>query len=164
MSSLITFRPLEKEDWDSVSEIYQEGITTENATFELRTPSWENWNSNHLKHSRIVATINQNIVGWAALSPVSSRAVYRGVAEVSVYISLAHTGQHIGSTLLEKLVHDSEENGIWTLKAGIFPENIASLVIHKKCGFREVGVHEKIGQLKGIWRDTVLLERRSSHL
>jgi len=149
------------EDWPAVEKIYRQGIATENATFETESPEWKNWNANHHAHSRLVARHEQRVLGWAALSPVSARRVYAGVAEVSIYIAEAARGKGIGKGLLSALIEQSEQNGIWTLQAGIFPENTASITLHKSCGFREVGRREKIGQLKGVWRDVILLERRS---
>lgn len=147
-------------DWEAVKEIYEEGIATGNATFQQSAPTWHEWNSTHLQHSRIVAKDN-NVLGWAALTPVSGRCVYAGVAEVSVYVSDKARGKGLGKQLLQKLVDESEANNIWTLQAGIFPENIASIKIHEACGFRILGKRERIGKMNGIWRDTVLLERRS---
>lgn len=147
-------------DWEAVKEIYEEGIATGNATFQQSAPTWDEWNSTHLQHSRIVAKDN-NVLGWAVLTPVSGRCVYAGVAEVSVYVSDKARGKGLGKQLLQKLVDESEANNIWTLQAGIFPENIASIKIHEACGFRILGKRERIGKMNGIWRDTVLLERRS---
>jgi len=154
-------RKLLDTDWPKVKLIYEKGINTGNATFQTSAPSWENWNESHLATCRIIAESNNLIIGWAALTPVSSRCVYAGVAEVSVYVDPEHSDKGIGLALLEELVHLSETEGIWTLQAGIFPENIASLRIHEKAGFRTLGIREKIGKQNGIWRDTVLLERRS---
>ncbi|WP_299124406.1 GNAT family N-acetyltransferase [uncultured Winogradskyella sp.] len=161
MSDRLIFRKLKETDWESVSKIYQEGLDTGNATFETNIPDWQEWNSAHIKECRIIAEINNTIIGWAALSPVSSRCVYGGVAEVSVYVSSKFSGQKIGTQLLKRLISKSEENGIWTLQAGIFPENKGSIIIHEKLGFRKVGYREKIGQMNGIWRNTILLEKRS---
>jgi L-amino acid N-acyltransferase YncA len=150
--------------WPAVKAIYQEGIATGNATFQTAAPEWTAWDAAHLPHSRLVALCDPEpslVVGWAALSPVSARAVYAGVAEVSVYIASGQRGRRIGEALLGTLITESERNGIWTLQAGIFPENIASLRIHARCGFRQVGYRERIGQMHGVWRDTVLVERRS---
>jgi L-amino acid N-acyltransferase YncA len=155
-------RKLLDTDWPQVQLIYEKGIKTGNATFQTSSPSWEDWNESHLASCRIVAQSNDQIIGWAALTPVSSRCVYAGVAEVSVYVDPQHSGKGIGLALLNELVHLSEAEGIWTLQAGIFPENIASLRIHEKAGFRILGVREKIGKQNGLWRDTVLLERRSA--
>jgi phosphinothricin acetyltransferase len=152
---------MREEDWESVRSIYREGIETGNATFETRVPDWEEWDNNHLQSCRLVARKEGQVVGWAALSPVSERCVYRGTAEVSVYMSPDFHGQGIGKALLQRLVEESEQHGLWTLQAGIFPENIVSIELHKACGFREVGRREKIGQMNGIWRDVVIFERRS---
>nr|WP_276901160.1 GNAT family N-acetyltransferase [Pedobacter kyonggii] len=154
-------RNLLASDWEAVKLIYEKGIGTGNATFQTSAPSWEEWDSSHLAGCRILADEVGKVVGWAALTPVSSRCVYAGVAEVSVYVDPAFSGIGIGLTLLDRLVNLSEAEGIWTLQAGIFPENIASLRIHEKAGFRILGTREKIGKQDGIWRDTVLLERRS---
>ncbi|HSQ61417.1 MAG TPA: GNAT family N-acetyltransferase [Acidobacteriota bacterium] len=148
--------------WDSVSRIYAEGIATGHATFETAPPSWESWDREHLAKPRLVARDAGETLGWAALSPVSGRCVYGGVAEVSVYVAAAARGRGVGRSLLEALVAASEAEGLWTLQAGIFPENQASLAIHRLCGFREVGRRERIGRLGGRWRDVVLLERRSA--
>lgn len=148
-------------DWDAVREIYLEGIATGNATFEIEAPSFDEWDAAHLKACRIVAREVDRIVGWAALSPVSRRAVYSGVAEVSVYVSTADHGKGIGRALLLRLIEESEQHGIWTLQAGIFPENVASTELHRRCGFREVGRRERIGKMGDVWRDVVLMERRT---
>lgn len=152
---------LKSEDWERVSKIYIEGIETGNATFETDIPSWNSWVSAHISECSIVARNGDNILGWAALSPTSKRKVYSGVAEVSVYVSENYRKKGIGLALFKKLIALSEENGIWTLQAGIFPENKASVDLHKKCGFRIVGIREKLGKMDGIWRDVVLMERRS---
>lgn len=149
-------------DWDTVRAIYQEGIATGHATFEHSVPDWGRWDAGHLPICRLVARANSKVLGWAALSPVSSRPVYAGVAEVSVYVAEQARGRGIGFQLLSALVEASEEQGIWTLQAGIFPENKASIELHKRCGFRIVGTREKIGRMNGRWRDTVMMERRSS--
>jgi L-amino acid N-acyltransferase YncA len=148
-------------DWESVRAIYLEGIATGNATFARSAPAWEDWDADHLKCCRSVAVFDGRIVGWAALSPYSRRQVYAGVAEVSIYVAAAAQGQGAGTELLAALVACSEANGIWTLQAGIFPENRASLRLHERFGFRVVGTRERIGQMDGRWRDVVLLERRS---
>lgn len=158
----ITYRKLEEKDWKQVLEIYKQGIETGDATFETNTPDWIYWNKNHIDSCRIIAEIDTKVIGWAAISAVSSRKVYAGVAEVSVYVSTKFSGKKIGSTLLEKLINESEKNGIWTLQSSIFRENIPSLKIHKKLGFRKIGYREKVGKMNETWRDTVLLERRSS--
>ncbi|MEL6558637.1 MAG: N-acetyltransferase family protein [Bacteroidota bacterium] len=160
----LSYRPITASDWKEVSAIYEQGILTGNATFESGAPSWQQWSEDHLPHSRIIGLHQGEIVGWAALSPVSGRCVYGGVAEVSVYVSDAHTGKSIGSKLLAQLVIESEQNGIWTLQAGIFPENKGSIRVHEKAGFRTIGYREKIGKMKGVWRDIVLMERRSKNV
>jgi L-amino acid N-acyltransferase YncA len=149
------------EHWPAVKTIYEQGIATGQATFQTNAPTWEEWTSSHLEHSRLVAMEDGLVIGWAALTPVSGRCVYAGVAEVSVYIAPDHRGRQIGQALLQALIDSSEQQQLWTLQAGIFPENQASVHIHEKHGFRVVGYREKIGQHYGIWRDTVLLERRS---
>lgn len=149
------------EDWPEVSRIYRQGITTGDATFETEVPDWKTWDAAHLSACRFTINLDGKIVGWAALSPVSGRCVYGGVAEVSIYIDAAHRGRGLGKLLLDILIRESEAQGIWTLQAGIFPENIASIHLHKNCGFREVGRRERIGRLNGFWRDVVLMERRS---
>ena len=151
-------------DWDAVKQIYEEGIATGNATFQESAPEWDEWDKSHLPHSRIIATEDDHVLGWAALTAVSGRCVYAGVAEVSVYISNEARGKGLGKMLLQKLIDASEANDIWTLQAGIFPENISSLKIHEHCRFRVLGVRERIGKMKGLWRDTVLLERRSEQV
>jgi L-amino acid N-acyltransferase YncA len=149
-------------DWDQVRSIYLEGIATGNATFETAAPDWETWDAAHLPEARLVARCGDSIAGFAALSPVSRRAVYRGVAEASVYVCSAHRGKGVGRALLVALIEASEKSGIWTLLAGIFPENVPSLALVKACGFRVVGRRERIGQHGGIWRDVLLMERRSA--
>ena len=153
-------------DWEAVRDIYLGGIATGQATFENDAPSWTAWNSGHLPAPRLVAVSNESasngsVAGWAALSAVSSRAAYAGVAEVSLYVADKMRGAGIGRLLLESLVKASEENGIWTLQASIFPENTASVSLHDSCGFREVGRRQRIAKMKGVWRDTLLFERRS---
>ena len=152
---------LSLEHWPQVRAIYLEGMQTGLATFETDAPSWERWDASHHRFGRLVARDGETIKGWAALSPVSSRAVYSGVAEVSVYVGERHRGEGVGRALLEALVRDSELNGIWMLQAGIFAENAASIALHSGCGFRTVGTRERIACLNGRWRDTVLMERRS---
>jgi phosphinothricin acetyltransferase len=159
--TLPELRPLVAEDWPAVRAIYEEGIATKNATFETAAPSWDTWDAKHAKAARLVAVTAEAVVGWAALSPVSDRCAYAGVAEVSVYVAAAARGQGVGLRLLRELVAQSEQQGIWSLQAGILPENAASLAIHERCGFRVVGTRERLGQLDGRWRDVVLLERRS---
>lgn len=152
---------MKTEDWPDVQRIYQEGIETGNATFETQVPEWEVWDGKTRPQPRLVARLHDRVVGWAALSSVSARAVYAGVCEVSVYVAAAARGQGVGKKLLQALIHASEELGIWMLQASIFPENQASIAIHEQCGFRIVGRREKIAQHRGRWRDTVLMERRS---
>ena len=155
---------MKKEDWELVRSIYEESITTGNATFETDVPEWEVWDRSHLKECRLVATESGRVLGWAALSPVSGRYAYRGVADVSVYVATRARSRGIGKALLLALIEVSERQGLWSLQAGIFPENTASIALHKACGFREVGRREKIGRLNGQWRDVVLLERRSRNV
>ena len=149
-------------DWDQVRSIYLEGIAGRNATFETRAPGWDKWTTLHLPFARLVARAGQIVLGWAALAPVSSRQCYAGVAEASVYVGAEHVGRGIGKALLQALIRASEQNGIWTLQAAIFPENQPSLALVRSCGFREVGRRERIARLDGVWRDVLLLERRSS--
>lgn len=158
----VDIRAMRRDDWPAVRDIYAEGIATGNATFETETPEWTKWDSTHLRDCRLVALDSRRILGWAALSPVSSRRVYSGVAEVSVYVAFASQGRGVGKMLLQALSEQSERCGIWTLQAGIFPENAPSIALHKSCGFREVGRRQKLGQRNGTWRDVLLLERRSS--
>lgn len=154
-------RALDPADYPAVRAIFEEGIATRNATFEAEAPSWEAWDADHLAEHRLVAEVERDVVGWAALSPVSSRCCYAGVAEVSVYVAARAHGRGVGRALLEEVVARAEAAGIWTVQAGIFPENVASVALHERCGFRRVGVRERIGKLDGVWRDVVLLERRS---
>jgi L-amino acid N-acyltransferase YncA len=157
----IAIRDLRPGDWSEVSRIYAEGIATRNATFETEVSSWDDWNAAHLAGHRLVAVVEGEVVGWIALVPVSRRACYRGVAEVSAYVAEEARGRGIGAALLERLIASAEAGGIWTLETGVFPENAPSLAVLKRFGFREVGVRERIAQLDGVWRDVVLLERRS---
>lgn len=157
----VELRPMTPEDWPVVRAVFEEGIATGDATFQPSAPSWKEWDDGHLPECRIVAIADGVCVGWAALSAVSTRAVYRGVAEVSVYVAEAARGQGIGHRLLLGLIEASEAAEIWTLQSGIFPENRASLVLHERCGFRKVGIRERLGRMKEVWRDVVLLERRS---
>jgi len=153
-------RDLRPEDWPQVSAIYEDGIATGNATFETAAPAWEVWDAAHPEH-RLVAELGGEVAGWAALAPVSGRPCYRGVAEESVYVAAWARGRGVGRELLEALLARADAAGIWTLEAGIFPENRASVRLHLVCGFRIVGVRERLGQLGGVWRDVLLLERRS---
>jgi len=148
-------------DWGQVRSIYLEGIAAGNSTFETEAPSWQKWDEGHLQIARLVVRDGDKVLGWAALSPVSKRSVYRGVAEVTVYVTESARGQGIGRALLKALIKESETNGIWTLQASIFPENVASIKLHLACGFREVGRRERIAMLNGVWRDTLLFERRN---
>jgi L-amino acid N-acyltransferase YncA len=150
------------QDWDAVRAIYLEGIRTGNATFEKSAPDWQTWDTGHLKWCRLVARVASEILGWAALSAVSGRCVYAGVAEVSVYVADRARGRKIGLSLLDALVTASEREGIWTLQAGIFPENVPSIELHKRAGFRIIGTREKLGCMDGRWRDVILMERRST--
>jgi L-amino acid N-acyltransferase YncA len=149
------------EDWESVLSIYLDGIATGQATFETLAPAWEDWDRAHLPFARLVARVTDEIAGWAALSAVSQRKAYAGVAEVSVYVAATSRGHGIGRALLDRLISESENSGVWTLQAVVFPENAATIALHRGCGFREVGRRERISKLNGVWRDTVLLERRS---
>ncbi|MGE5748777.1 MAG: N-acetyltransferase family protein [Gemmatimonas sp.] len=158
---MLEILPMSPSDWPDVQTIYAEGIATGEATFETSVPEWEQWDRSHLASCRLVAKSNGAAVGWAALSPVSSRKVYEGVAEVSVYVASAARGRGIGRKLLDALVQESESNGIWTLQASVFPENQASVALHRACGFRIVGKRERIARQNGVWRDTFFLERRS---
>jgi L-amino acid N-acyltransferase YncA len=149
-------------DWEQVRSIYLEGIRTGHATFETDAPTWEKWDEGHLEIARLVVREGDRVLGWAALSPTSKRKVYRGVAELTVYVAENARGAGIGRKLLEALIQESEEHGIWTLQASIFPENTASVKLHLRSGFREVGRRERIAMLNGVWRDTLLFERRST--
>jgi phosphinothricin acetyltransferase len=157
----LLIRRLTESDWPAVAAIYAEGITTGNATFDADVPSWDAWDASHLPEQRLVAEDGGRVLGWAALSGVSDRCCYAGVAENSVYVAAEARGRGVGRALLERLVADAEAAGIWTIQAGIFPENEASVALHRRCGFRVVGVRERLGQLDGVWRDVLLLERRS---
>ena len=151
-------------DWGTVREIYLQGIAGGQATFETEAPSWEGWDANHLAFARLVARDDQGVIGWAALSPVSQRRAYAGVAEESVYVAFDKHGMGVGRQLLEALISESEQNGIWTLQAVMFAGNQASVALHQACGFREVGRRERISKLQGVWRDTILFERRSTRI
>ena len=156
---------MEPGDWPAMRAIYEAGIATGNATFETSAPDWGDWDRTHLADHRLVATDGDgHVVGWAALTPVSDRCAYRGVAEDSVYVHSDHHGQGVGTVLLERLIAASEQAGYWTIQTGIFPENTASLTLHERVGFRIVGRRERLGHLNGTWRDTYLLERRSHRL
>ena len=157
----LTIRAMQPDDWAAVSRIYQDGLSTGLASFETTSPSWRDWDSAHHRHSRLVACLGNRVVAWAALSPVSRRTCYSGVAEFSIYVAQDQRGQKIGRTLLQALIESSEKNDIWTLYSSTFPENHASLQLQTSCGFRIVGRREKIAQHHGIWRDTIITERRS---
>ena len=156
-------RDLRPEDWPEVAAIYEAGIRTGNATFDTAAPAWEAWDGSHLPDQRLVAVDDGGVVvGWAALAPVSERCCYAGVAEDSVYVSPDARGRGVGRALLEALIERAERAGIWTIQAGIFAENEPSVALHLRCGFRVVGVRERLGKLDGVWRDVLLLERRSA--
>lgn len=157
----VDIKHIEAQDWEAIAVIYRLGIETGIATFETKIPSWENWDQAHFKTCRFAAWLENKLVGWAALSPVSDRCVYGGVAEVSVYVDTNQKGKGIGTKLLESLIEASENEGIWTLQSGIFRENEGSIQLHKKVGFREIGYREKVGKRNGIWHDNVILEKRS---
>ena len=159
--SEIIMRPMLATDWNSVANIYKEGIETGVATFETNVPSFDVWNKAHMTTCRFVAEKNDEILGWVALSPVSSRCVYGGVAEISVYISATSRGKGLGKLLLEHVIDTSEKEGIWTLQSGVFPTNHGSIKIHKSTGFRMIGTRERVGKLHGKWIDNILFERRS---
>ncbi|PRR77895.1 GNAT family N-acetyltransferase [Clostridium luticellarii] len=148
--------------WKEVSKIYLEGINTGKATFQTEVPTWQDWNNSHIDLCRLAACSDDKVLGWAALSSISSRCVYAGVAEVSIYIGKEYRGKGIGTALLKNLIKLSEENGFWTLQSVIIKENIGSITLHKKCGFRKVGIRERLGKMSnGVWHDVVLMEHRS---
>lgn len=155
-------REMSELHWPIVAQIYQHGIDTGFATFETEIPSYEQWNRNHISSCRLVGLGDDKVLGWAALSPVSGRCVYGGVAEVSVYVAEKARGLGLGKLLMEELITASEKAGFWTLQSGVFPENIGSIQLHKKVGFRYLGKRQRIGQLDGIWKDNLLFERRSN--
>jgi L-amino acid N-acyltransferase YncA len=154
-------RNIDHTNFDQVAEIYKQGIETGLATFQNDIPDWDSWDKSHLSNCRIAVFENNQMAGWASLSPVSGRCVYAGVAEVSVYIAAGQRGKGVGSLLLNQLIDQSEKAGFWTLQSGIFSENIASIKLHEKCGFRQIGYREKIGRKNGIWKDNIIMERRS---
>ena len=154
-------REMQQSDWEAISIIFAEGIATGYATFEKNIPSYETWDNAHLKSCRIVVLKDKTVLGWAALSPVSSRCVYGGVAEVSVYVAQKHKNQGVGKLLMQHLIEQSEKEGLWTLQSGIFPENYGSIKLHEKVGFRYIGKREQVGKIDGVWKDNLLFERRS---
>ena len=159
---LITIDKMTPDDWDAVRSIYYDGIATGNATFETDVPDWQEWDQNHLKACRLVARNQERVVGWCGLIPLSKRAAFTGVAEVTTYVEEAERGKSIGSALLSAMVSLSEEESLWSLQAFMFPENKASVSLHKHCGFRKVGVFRSLGRLGGKWRDVLIMERRSA--
>ena len=162
MNPIVT--PMTPEDWVGVRRIYEEGIATGHASFDTQVPEWDEWDEwdmNHLEACRLAARVDNEIAGWAALSPVSSRCIHAGVAEVSVYVGSGYRGRGVGKALMRELVDATERAGIWTLQGGVFPENVASIAPQKAFGFREVGRQERLGKLNGVWTDVLLMERRS---
>ncbi len=157
----LTIEAMTPDDWEAVRAIYREGITTGDATFETEVPEWDAWDHARLRDPRLVARDGSLVVGWATLSPVSPRPVYAGVAEASLYVAASARGRGVGTALMKALIGASERAGVWTLQGAIFPENAAGLALVKRCGFREVGRRERIGCMSGVWRDTILVERRS---
>ncbi len=163
-SSIITIEALLPEHWTGVARVYEEGIATRNATFETEVPTWEAWDSSHLPGHRFVAVREGEVVGWVAVGPVSGRCVYAGVVENSVYVAESVRGQGVGRSLLEALIASTEAAGIWTIQAGMFPENEGSIRLHRSVGFTTVGTYERLGKLDGVWRDVLMLERRSPNV
>jgi Sortase and related acyltransferases len=157
----ITIQPFTAAHWPDAARIYEAGIATGNATFQTEAPSWEEWNKVHRPDCRLVAMCEGKVAGWAALSSVSARPVYAGVAEVSIYVDPAFRGQGVGDGLMKALIEESEARGVWTLQSGVFPENAASMRLHQKHDFRTIGIKEKIGKMNCVWRDVAMLERRS---
>ncbi|MDW3651597.1 MAG: N-acetyltransferase family protein [Bacteroidia bacterium] len=157
----IQLRKMTATDWPRVKDIYQKGLDLGYASFETEAPAWEKWDATHLTDCRYVAETSEGILGWIALSKVSAREVYKGVAEVSIYIDPAQSGRGLGKKLMEKVIEESEKRGFWTLQSGIFPQNTASIHLHEKMGFRKIGYREKVAKRVGIWQDNVLMERRS---
>ena len=153
-------RALDPDDYPAVAAVFAEGIATGLATFETVAPTWEKWDADHFREHRFVAELDGEVVGWVAVVPYSRRAVYRGVGEESVYVAERARGRGVGRALLEAVIESAREGGLWTLQAGIFPDNLASLELHRRLGFREVGIRERIGRLNGVWRDVILLELR----
>ncbi|MFC4024850.1 GNAT family N-acetyltransferase [Oceanobacillus longus] len=148
-------------DWEQVRNIFIQGIETKNATFETEAPSWEEWNQGHIQECRLVVRDGEKVLGWAALSPISSRRAFTGIAELSIYFSLDSVGKGIGTKLIQTVIESSEAAGFWTLQSGIFPENISSIRLHEKAGFRMIGIRERMGKLDDVWRDVAMMERRS---
>ncbi|WP_404450985.1 N-acetyltransferase family protein [Virgibacillus necropolis] len=159
--NVVLINEMQDKDAEQVLVIFQQGIETKNATFETKVPTWEAWDRGHISSCRLVAREGDQMIGWAALSPASSREAYVGVAEVSIYLRLDSLGKGVGSRLLGEIIEESERHGFWTLKSGIFPENKTSIALHEKFGFRVLGTQERIGQMDGVWRDVVQMERRS---
>jgi L-amino acid N-acyltransferase YncA len=157
-------RPVQPTDWPAMAAIYQQGIDTGNATMETQAPAPETMAKSYMSSPQLVAVEGDEVVGYALLTAVSGRCVYSGVAEVSLYIHTAHRSKGVGRQLLNRLIAESEETNLWTLQASILPENTASVALHKRCGFREIGYHERIGKRAGVWRDILLLERRSTQV
>ncbi|WP_277585220.1 GNAT family N-acetyltransferase [Psychrobacillus antarcticus] len=164
MNQDITINEMIPTDWNRVREIFIEGIRTANATFRTEAPDWDEWNKDHLAICRFVAKHDGGVVGWVALTPTSSMLAYSGVVEVSIYLTSSAAGKGVGSRLLQQVIDSSEQNKIWTIQALIFPENVASINLHKKFDFEVVGTRKKMGKLHGAWRDVVLLERRSNRV
>ena len=158
---MMEIKDIKAEHYPQIAEIYSQGIATGVATFQTEAPGWAAWNNSHLPNCRIAAFEDKQMAGWAALSPVSSRCVYAGVAEVSVYVAENFRGKGVGKLLLLQLIEESEQAGLWTLQSGIFPNNTGSIQLHKQCGFRQIGYREKIGKKDGIWRNNIIMERRS---
>ena len=158
---MVDIRRMRPEDWPEVEAIYAAGIRTGEATFETETPSWEEFDAGRLAEHRLVAVEDDRVVGWAALSPTSPRPCYAGVVENSVYVAADARGRGVGRALLEALVSGADDAGLWTIQTSVFPENTATLALHERAGFRVVGRRERVAQLGGVWRDTLLLERRS---
>lgn len=161
VNDMVEIVNMDPRHWEEVVRIYLEGIATGNSTFQTTAPTREEWDSGHTANCRLVAMNEGKVLGWAALSPVSGRCVYAGVAEVSLYVSEGARGKGIGRLLLEALITESEKNDYWTLQAGIFPENTASIRLHQQAGFRIIGTRERVGKMNGVWRDSLMLERRS---
>jgi L-amino acid N-acyltransferase YncA len=151
------------DDWPAVLAIYEEGLATGHGSFETEAPSWEDWNAKRTPHTRLVAR-DSVVIGWVALTPVSTRACYAGVAEVGIYVAAAARGRGVGKALMDAAIASAESHGIWTLQASTFPENRASLALQRRCGFREIGYRERIARHHGVWRDTVIMERRSARV